>query len=137
VESFAQCGSEESSASNSTKSGTTSTEAASRRRERRSGPPRPPRQDRYFAARNDSSECGAEGYVNLRAAIVRALEAFEDGDELEAAAILRSAISTFDGSPIGPPLACPKCGLDCRWPGLLDHHLRFVHGDSLEQEAAA
>jgi hypothetical protein len=71
----------------------------------------------------------------LREAIVKGVEALEDGDEIYAGAILRNAIEEFDGEPIYAALLCPQCGLDCRWPGLLDHHLRFVH--DIESEVAA
>jgi hypothetical protein len=68
--------------------------------------------------------------VSLRESLVRAAEALEDGDVRYAAAILRDALESCGGEPIETRrLLCPRCGLDCRWPGLLDHHLRFVHWD--------
>ena len=74
--------------------------------------------------------------MNFREQLVRAIEAVEDGDLTFARAVLRHAIETFDGTPIGPNLrcpGCPECGLGPLWPGELDDHLRFVH----DQERAA
>jgi hypothetical protein len=56
----------------------------------------------------------------LLAAIVRALEALEDGDPMEAAAILRSVLHQEPGPR---PYRCPTCASCFRWPGELDEHL--------------
>ena len=58
------------------------------------------------------------------AAIIRALDALEAGDQNEAVAILLGALE--DG-PTERPCVCPECGLGFEWPGLLDHHQRFSH----------
>jgi hypothetical protein len=63
---------------------------------------------------------------HLRGVIVRALEALEDGDEVFAAAVLRSAASDFKG-PEERCFRCPHCGLTFEFHGLLDDHVRLVH----------
>lgn len=73
----------------------------------------------------------------LRAAIVRALECVEDGDEVLAGLILRDAIENFNGSPFGPDIFCRYCGVGPMWPGPADDHARNVHaGDRYEELAA-
>jgi hypothetical protein len=32
---------------------------------------------------------------------------------------------------------CPECGLDCKWPGRLDEHIRVVHPGVWEARHAA
>jgi hypothetical protein len=61
---------------------------------------------------------------SIRAAIVRALEVLEDGDLIEAELILVNALA----DPVERPARCPVCGLRFRWPGQVDHHVTFVHG---------
>jgi hypothetical protein len=60
---------------------------------------------------------------NLRAAVVRALEAYEDGDADYAVALLEAALDDRERS-----YPCPECRLRFEWPGLRDSHLAAVHG---------
>jgi hypothetical protein len=61
-----------------------------------------------------------EREATLRSAIVRATEALDDGNPVEARAILRSVLRDRAGRRRYP---CPGCGLAFEWPGLLDEHL--------------
>ena len=60
----------------------------------------------------------------MRAAIIRALDALEVGNQSEATEILLAALEDVD---IPRRLACPTCGLRFCWPGELDDHLRVSH----------
>jgi hypothetical protein len=64
--------------------------------------------------------------LNLRLAIVAALEALEVGDTDLAVAILLGALE--DGPTQAPECSCPVCGSTFGWPGERDHHLQFAHG---------
>jgi hypothetical protein len=68
---------------------------------------------------------------DLEAAILAALDELGTGDYETTEAILVNSLE----DAVLPRSLCPECGLDLRFPGLRDHHLRFVHG--LETEAAA
>lgn len=72
----------------------------------------------------------------LRAGIINAAEALEDGDSAYALAVLRA----LDETP-ARTIGCPRCYLRFRWPGELDHHLRFGHlryaSSELEEAADA
>jgi hypothetical protein len=59
-----------------------------------------------------------------RAAIVRALEALEVGDQWEACEILLAALEDV---VLPRRFNCRICGLRFTWPGELDDHLRFSH----------
>ena len=61
----------------------------------------------------------------MRAAILRAVEAFEDGDLGFAVTILLGALE--DDGPTERRFPCRVCGLRFEWPGLVDHHERFAH----------
>jgi hypothetical protein len=69
--------------------------------------------------------------VTVLARIVRAREALEDGDVVFAAAILFDLEEDLAGDVAhvytSKSLASPRCPTSFRWPGELDHHLRFVH----------
>jgi hypothetical protein len=67
-----------------------------------------------------------------RLAIVAALEACEVSDYRLAVEILLGALEDVGPSPV---LLCPKCGIDCHWPGRLEAHLCNVHGVSEELAA--
>lgn len=70
----------------------------------------------------------------VRAAIVAALDALEDGDADYAVALLLGALE--DGPrPVG--VACQECGARFDWPGLRDHHLRVAHDAELELREVA
>jgi hypothetical protein len=61
-----------------------------------------------------------------RLAIVRALEALEDGDQAGACEILLSALE--DVEPVGAGrYRCRACPAEFRWPGERDHHEQFGH----------
>ena len=60
-------------------------------------------------------------------AIVRAVEALEDGDEVYAYDILRGALDESD-RPVELNHRCSVCGISFEFPGQLDHHMYFVHG---------
>jgi hypothetical protein len=59
-----------------------------------------------------------------RAAIVRALDALEVGNQWEACEILLAALEAVD---VPRRFSCPTCGLRFCWPGELDDHLRVSH----------
>lgn len=61
----------------------------------------------------------------LRAGIVRALEAIEDGDLIEARAILHAL-----DEPLPRLVRCPFCEMRFQWPGLLDRHLAISHREA-------
>ena len=61
-----------------------------------------------------------------RAAVVRALEALEDGEAREAEAILRSALRR----PARRRHRCPVCGVGFPWPGQLNDHVYHVHPEA-------
>lgn len=68
----------------------------------------------------------------MKAAIQTALEALEVGDYDYAVAVLLAALENgvdelSDSGPVRLRCVCPECGLRLEWPGLLDHHARFVH----------
>jgi predicted ABC-type transport system involved in lysophospholipase L1 biosynthesis ATPase subunit len=63
--------------------------------------------------------------------VVAALEALEAGDVRLATAILLGAVET--GETVAR-CRCQFCGDVFEWPGLLDHHVRFVHPDLPEEE---
>jgi hypothetical protein len=74
--------------------------------------------------------------LNTLARIVRAREALEVGDVGLAAAILfdleedvASDRALADSASRHERFvhACPHCATSFRWPGELDHHLRFAH----------
>ena len=59
------------------------------------------------------------------ASALAALDALRDGDARLVEAILLDVVGG-EGTA-APELACPVCGIDCRYPGQLDNHLRVVH----------
>lgn len=69
----------------------------------------------------------------ILARVVRGREALEDGD-LELA---RKTLAALEADLRPRRVVCPECGLDCRWPGLLDEHLRAVHPAVWEARCAA
>lgn len=69
----------------------------------------------------------------ILARVVRAREALEDGD----VSLARTSLAALEADLCPSRAACPECGLDCRWPGLLDEHLRTVHPAVWEASCAA
>lgn len=69
--------------------------------------------------------------ARLRAGIVTAIEAIEDGDHGYALDVLRA----LDETPTRT-VGCPFCSLRFEWPGLVDHHVLFSHGEEMLSVAA-
>lgn len=65
--------------------------------------------------------------------IVRAREALEDGD----LGLARTSLAALEADLRPSRAVCPECRLDCRWPGLLDEHVRTVHPAVWEARCAA
>ena len=59
-----------------------------------------------------------------REAIVRALDALELGDHLEAEAIL---LGVFESGSNERPFACDQCAMRFEFPGLRDAHILATH----------
>ena len=78
-------------------------------------------------SREAARPAGASESSSLRAAIIRALDALEVGNEREAEAILLAALEDVD---VPRRYECPKCGLRVCWPGELDEHLRWSHWEA-------
>lgn len=70
----------------------------------------------------------------LRSAVVRALEALEDGDPSFAEEILLSAVD--DGFAHIERACCCSCGMAFEWPGLLVEHRRVMHAFDEVRRAA-
>jgi hypothetical protein len=68
----------------------------------------------------------------------RALEALADGETVLAEQIVGGLAHDLEDA-LRPPqrLRCQHCGLAFRWPGELDHHERFVHGETRKRSRAA
>ena len=60
-----------------------------------------------------------------RELVVKALEAFEDGEQSAGVAIL---LELHDGAPRRARHVCPDCASLFEWPGLLDRHRGLSHG---------
>ena len=76
----------------------------------------------------------AQGNTVPRSAIVRALEAIEDGDVAFAEQILLSVLD--DGPSRLERVCCDECGQGFEWPGLLGEHCRVMHPFEKAQLAA-
>jgi hypothetical protein len=72
--------------------------------------------------------------VNEREAIVRALEAIEDGDVPGAVVVLLEGLE--GDAPTWLPYRCGTCGRRFRWHGELDGHVRRYANRELLEEAA-
>lgn len=62
--------------------------------------------------------------MNVRLALVSALEALEVDDDRHAVDVLLTALEEIDDSPRGRPHRC-ECGQAFEWPGLRDAHRQF------------
>jgi hypothetical protein len=61
------------------------------------------------------------------ARLTRVLEAFHDGEDALAIAIVEDLRRDLVDGCQPRPYRCALCDCAFRWPSLLDHHLRFVH----------
>jgi hypothetical protein len=62
-------------------------------------------------------------HPEVLARVVRVREALEDGDEQ----LARRTLAALEADLRPSAARCPECGIDCRWPGLLEEHLRLRH----------
>jgi hypothetical protein len=76
----------------------------------------------------------AHAVADAGARSTRILEAVEDRDLSFAEIALRDLVGDLMSLIASEPSSvswsgahCPRCGLDCRWPGLLERHLAIVH----------
>jgi hypothetical protein len=68
----------------------------------------------------------------------RALEALADGETVLAEQIVGGLAHDLEDALRAPrQLRCEHCGLVVRWPGELEHHVRFVHGEMRKRSRAA
>jgi hypothetical protein len=71
--------------------------------------------------------------VNERAAMIRALEALEAGDQSAAADVLLAALEDVGSGR--RRVSCPICGLAFTWPGERDGHVARSHGFDVVEAA--
>lgn len=64
--------------------------------------------------------------MNVVARIALALEAIADGDTQFATSLLEDLERELRDQRPNRRYRCPNCGNTYRWPGELDHHLRFA-----------
>ena len=59
--------------------------------------------------------------------VVRLREALADGEYQLAASVAESLELDLLGRARRASARCPRCGVDCEWPGLLKRHVSTVH----------
>jgi hypothetical protein len=75
---------------------------------------------------------------DAHALTTRIVEAFADGDSALAERLVCGLARDLEDALYPQPRRrCQHCGLAFRWPGELDHHERFVHGETLKRSRAA